>query len=761
MWRRPPWRKKIILVLLLNWQLVYGNLDPCSTTPCGANGSCTKITDTTYKCTCTNSYTGTNCETAPLYDQNDSNWLIEFQRASVIVPSNCACMNGGTCVTQNGQTICQCVNNFWSGVEHTTNFCAQMDRCTYTYNLANDIGLVNKLPIHEGNKASCLGWVTSETEITSLTSAGTLNTGNYRTKAGKDGCTPGADGAYQCVCNGFYSGQNCEIDEPCKRNLQAGSISPCHHGTTDPATSGSTCQSTGTGDTDFTCTCTNFYFGNNCINPPPCSSNSGLGSCINNSDSCTNLDTPGDYDCTCNGETANGLSQFSGKNCETDKCAVCDATGTLKCDLSSKFTCYCKCDDEAKRDANGVCQGAGYTGLTCSQRNEDPVDFCNPNPCNTGTCANKSDGSGSTCTCPANTFGNFCAPSPCDSNPCVAGNTVKCVASSATDYTCQCKTHYSGNHCQNTPCQNNPCGINATCQDDDTNVDTGRVCTCLNDYYGLNCDIPCGGTVKPDPCGVNKQTCTTLNANGEYKCVCKTDWGGMVTKVINGVNEAQDCDLHLSSTCRTDADCQKASVNAGSCVFTAGKGACVCQNDYYGTVCENQHPCDAGDPCNALKNQGTCNKQANGQYTCTCAENYGPPETCAALQKDPPNHCDPSPCKNGSSCTSDNVGYTCTCVNNFTGTDCGIPPDPCLNFGCQNGSTCQVTNGAAECVCLNQFYSGSKCETKPPCENPLIKSDCLNNSQCKNLSTTTFQCVCVNDFYGQFCEKQPPCTQGY
>ncbi len=38
------------------------------------------------------------------------------------------------------------------------------------------------------------------------------------------------------------------------------------------------------------------------------------------------------------------------------------------------------------------------------------------------------------------------------------------------------------------------------------------------------------------------------------------------------------------------------------------------------------------------------------------------------------DHCAPSPCQNGGTCTDQFNGYTCACVGGFTGTDCEIPP---------------------------------------------------------------------------------------
>lgn len=72
--------------------------DPCSSSPCNNNGSCTVNSDGTFKCACPSSYGGTRCD------------------------DPCAstpCENGGTCAKSTNGFNCSCASG-WSGEFCTT-----------------------------------------------------------------------------------------------------------------------------------------------------------------------------------------------------------------------------------------------------------------------------------------------------------------------------------------------------------------------------------------------------------------------------------------------------------------------------------------------------------------------------------------------------------------------------------------------------------------------------------------------------------------
>lgn len=64
---------------------------------------------------------------------------------------------------------------------------------------------------------------------------------------------------------------------------------------------------------------------------------------------------------------------------------------------------------------------------------------------------------------------------------------------------------------------------------------------------------------------------------------------------------------------------------------------------------------------------------------------------------------DPGICKNGATCLNNDGGYTCICVNGFSGKNCSINIDDCNREGqenpCYNGGTCYDRVGYYHCKC--------------------------------------------------------------
>ena len=97
-------------------------------------------------------------------------------------------------------------------------------------------------------------------------------------------------------------------------------------------------------------------------------------------------------------------------------------------------------------------------------------------------------------------------------------------------------------------------------------------------------------------------------------------------------------------------------------------------------------PCDISKPC---LNDGICNNDNMGGFTCTCKTGYNG-KTCETgnwkinfffvmnriLTKNPQKALQCvllKPCLNGGACAEDNKGgYICTCLKGFTGPTCNI-----------------------------------------------------------------------------------------
>ncbi|XP_077978838.1 uncharacterized protein LOC144434258 [Glandiceps talaboti] len=114
-------------------------------------------------------------------------------------------------------------------------------------------------------------------------------------------------------------------------------------------------------------------------------------------------------------------------------CDICSAFGpTIIClnfDLCGDSEC---CSTGMKTQCGAGCE---------------PVDHCDPNPCqNGGTCTNLP--SSYTCECEAHYTGDNCESQPvdhCDPNPCQNGGTCTNLPAS---YTCECEAGYTGDNCE-------------------------------------------------------------------------------------------------------------------------------------------------------------------------------------------------------------------------------------------------------------------------------------------------------------------------
>ena len=145
------------------------------------------------------------------------------------------------------------------------------------------------------------------------------------------------------------------------------------------------------------------------------------------------------------------------------------------------------------------------------------------------------------------------------------------------------------------------------------------------------------------------------------------------------------------------------------------------------------------DPCegNFCNPEGsTC---VDGKCQCK-APYYG--EYCYALP------CDDEPCQNGGTCEDVKDGYTCTCINHYSGKNCDAPPpcktkNPCVNGVCED-----VSNVDYRCKC-NRGWIGKNC-TEKPCD----RKPCPSAKKCiESDKDSGYDCVCENGWTGANCDK--------
>ncbi|KAK7110740.1 hypothetical protein V1264_014565 [Littorina saxatilis] len=183
---------------------------------------------------------------------------------------------------------------------------------------------------------------------------------------------------------------------------------------------------------------------------------------------------------------------------------------------------------------------------------------------------------------------------------------------------------------------------------------------------------------------------------------------------------------------------------------------CTDQPDFAQLLCPNS--CHVGncqgavsDRCSPspCQNGGTCQVQS-GSYTCTCADQYEGTNCQTMTVSDP---CFPSPCQNGGSCQVQSGSYTCTCTDQYEGTNCQTVKvsDPCSPSPCQNGGSCQVQSGSYTCTCTDQ-YEGTNCQTMTV-SDPCSPSPCQNGGSCQ-VQSGSYTCTCSNEYEGTNCQRE-------
>ncbi|CAF3086326.1 unnamed protein product [Rotaria sp. Silwood2] len=259
------------------------NLNRCfiQPTPCQNNGLCIPGPNSAYSCSCSSQYTGIHCETF-------------ISLASIC--TSVVCLNGGTCLALNDNTIafCQCRPGYsGSRCVCSPSPCKNGASC-FVINNNNDY-VCGCAPRYTGKNC--------ETIVASCNSALCYNGGT---------CVLMSDGTtFKCACQPGYTGDRCMsvitrncISQPCRnggtcsegpftyeckcsspfRGKQCETVtsvySPCD---SNPCKNTGTCNVSGN---SYTCTCAPGYTGNTCeldMRPAVCELNCLPGYCFANS----------------------------------------------------------------------------------------------------------------------------------------------------------------------------------------------------------------------------------------------------------------------------------------------------------------------------------------------------------------------------------------------------------------------------------------------------------------------------------------------
>lgn len=396
----------------------------------------------------------------------------------------------------------------------------------------------------------------------------------------------------------------------------------------------------------------------------------------------------------------------------------CENNGTCQEDENAADGFVCTCED-------------GFEGDRCET--EIPVDACENDPCENGTCSDDGNGN-AVCDCDQGWEGDICdeAVDACESDPCVNGT---CGADGPGSYACECESGWMGTNCDQevNGCDENPCENGGTCNDEGA----GEVsCTCPSGFEGDLCQTEIDGC-EANPCQ-NDGVCTNEGA-GQYSCECDFGFVG------------EDCETEIDA-------CEESPCANGTCDSTGpGTYFCDCDEWYEGTQCDEEILACDDSPCA----NGTCSRTGVGTYSCECDQNWGG-TNCDV----PVSGCEDSPCQNGATCV-DGSGpgeFTCDCPTGYEGTTCGTPIDLCAKGedDCDNG-TCNTTGpGTYTCEC-DFGYEGTTCS------DPIDACGavpCQNSGVCQSTGPGTYTCDCPTGFEGGNCETEingcddAPCLNG-
>ncbi|KAK6979870.1 neurogenic locus Notch protein [Biomphalaria glabrata] len=673
---------KVVLVSLATFTLCVSPSycqDACMSQPCQNNGECKPMEDT-FECRCPKGITGNLCD-------------IDIDECA----SN-PCRNGGRCTqtTVNNYT-CNCPLSFTG-----QNCDTYIDHC-----MPNPCQYSKCINLEKGYRCDCIF------DFVHFNETHCLPTNNCSTNICRNGKCIQDTKSYKpsCQCFGGFFGEFCD-KEKCSSN-------PCQNG--------GTCQNF---KNNYTCHCAVGYSGPLCETViDHCASKPCIhGQCFNSHDR---------YDCKCD-------TNYTGDNCERNVCDPNPCNNSARCipyeNSYRQYMCICSpeyygvncekpqrnyCDYKPCGD-RGNCTGnltsyechcnKGFQGKQC----EEKRNYCHPNPCNNGTCANLSNGRGYKCMCFEGFTGSTCQQdvNECSAlNPC--SNNAVCI-NDIGGFHCQCPQGFSGTLCdqRDIHCFENTCINNGSCFDQFN----GYTCKCPKFYTGSNCHY------KIEPC--DKKPCmnggTCFYTGDGFKCKCPPGFTGprCECKTTDQLCRPNNCDIigtqiyqpvvdgykcictsHWSGQyCNTSVDCDTITChNGGTCEDSQYGAACICPVGYFGEHCENQMSKCYPNPC---LNQGTCTEK-NNNYMCSCPD-WATGENCKTQVY---LSCDTSPCLNGGSCVLRDGSYVCDCPKYWTGYKCQDPlrlvSQICLDNKCMekgNNGVCDQECNYEECL-----YDNTEC----------------------------------------------------
>ena len=376
----------------------------CASKPCHNGAKCIESIST-YVCTCTNGFTGSDC------------------RTNIDECYSMPCKHSGTCTDGVAGYTCACISG-WRSLNCNVDDDECFSRPCQNFGSCDDSN--TKTTIKTGSYVcTCIKGFTGSTCAVDTNECGSRPCKNRAVCRDSSTDPTVSPGTFECQCTTGYRGKICET------NLDECDSRPCRNE--------GQCVSNQAMNT-YTCKCSQGFSGINC--------HQDIDECLSkpcqNSATCLDSTTlgpvgPGYYSCSCSqgfygNECSSDKDECANSPCQNGQCKEYLGLGHLA--GGRRYQCECS---------------SGYTGLNCQIN----INECVSVPCQHGsTCIDLVNGT--FCRCSVGFTGPLCDSmivpkcqrSVGGQSPCLNGGT--CHASVNNSFWCECPSNRAGKTCEQT-----------------------------------------------------------------------------------------------------------------------------------------------------------------------------------------------------------------------------------------------------------------------------------------------------------------------